>query len=163
MVKRTALKANTRLVKLTELVKTGSVLAFMRYRKVFQFLVVLPFLISSVVLARTPLLSQPLVAEHFRITLFNQSEQTAINQIQAWVLHLEDSRGMIVEDADIRIRGGMPAHNHGMPTAPRVSEYLGNGDYLISGIKFHMAGEWQIEFVINANNQQDLVVFTLQL
>ena len=34
----------------------------------------------------------------------------------------------------------MPEHNHGFPTAPRVTENLGEGDYLLEGMRFNMGG-----------------------
>ena len=51
-----------------------------------------------------------------------------INHIHAWVLHLATFDGQPVTDAEIGITGGMPQHNHGLPTQPQVTENLGNGD-----------------------------------
>ena len=39
----------------------------------------------------------------------------------------------------------MPAHKHGMNTLPRVED-LGDGRFVVRGLLFHMAGEWELEF-----------------
>jgi hypothetical protein len=57
----------------------------------------------------------------------------------------------------------MPEHDHGLPTAPQVTRYLGNGDYLVEGIKFLMNGWWQMSFLITAGEQRDSVTFNLVL
>jgi len=120
-------------------------------------------LLSPALFARTQLTDAPIVSENFQIRVYSRHEEPQINKIQQWVLHLETRDGKAIEHADIRIRGGMPEHNHGFPTAPKVTEYLGQGDYLIEGMKFHMAGKWQIEFIVAANNQQDTLVLNFQL
>ena len=44
-----------------------------------------------------------------------------LNRIHAWTLHLQTSDGAIVENAEVSVDGGMPAHNHGLATAPAVT------------------------------------------
>ena len=137
----------------------------MRFSKasVSSLLFLTCFTFSAALLARTPLTDTPIVSQNFQISLFSRHEDPQINKIQQWILHVETRDGKVVENADIRIRGGMPEHNHGFPTAPKVTEYLGEGDYLIEGMKFHMAGKWQIDFIVTANNQQDTLTFNLKL
>ncbi len=57
----------------------------------------------------------------------------------------------------------MPQHDHGLPTEPEVTQELGGGDYVVEGLRFHMAGRWQVKFVINAGGQRDSVTFNLIL
>ncbi|MCB0048163.1 MAG: FixH family protein, partial [Caldilinea sp.] len=78
-------------------------------------------------------------------------------------LHVETPEGAPVDDAVIAVSGGMPEHNHGMPTEPQVTEALGNGDYRVEGMQFQMGGWWTITFVIDAAGQQDSVTFNLKL
>ena len=59
-----------------------------------------------------------------------------------WTLHVERADGTPVDDATITVDGDMPQHGHGMPTQPQVTENLGNGDYLVDGLKFQMGGWW---------------------
>ena len=46
----------------------------------------------------------------------------------------------------------MPAHGHGLPTAPRVTEILGDGRYLVNAARFNMAGWWQVTFAIEGHH-----------
>lgn len=100
--------------------------------------------------------------------LFNVSYTTStgtvpVNQIHPWTLHIETTDGQIVEDATISVDGDMPQHGHGLPTRPQVTEYLGNGDYLVEGLKFQMGGWWLMDFTITANGQADAVHFNMML
>ena len=64
-----------------------------------------------------------------------------------------------VQDATITLDGDMPQHGHGLPTQPRVTKYLGNGDYLVEGMKFQMGGWWLVDFTMGADSQTDAVHF----
>jgi hypothetical protein len=86
-----------------------------------------------------------------------------INQIQSWTLHVETPDGQPVENASIRVDGDMPQHGHGLPTRPQVTGYLGNGDYKVEGLRFHMPGWWVVDFVVTADRQSDQVRFNLLL
>jgi hypothetical protein len=57
----------------------------------------------------------------------------------------------------------MPQHGHGLPTQPQVTQSLGNGDYLVEGMKFQMAGWWVVDFNIDSAGQRDNVRFNLIL
>ena len=74
-----------------------------------------------------------------------------------------DAAGVAVNDATIRIDGGMPQHGHGLPTQPQVSRYLGDGAYLVEGMKFQMTGWWVVDFDIDAADRSDQVRFNLML
>jgi len=57
----------------------------------------------------------------------------------------------------------MPMHDHGFPTAPRVTKELGNGTYLLEGVKFNMPGWWQFVFCIEAGDVEDVVRFNIMV
>lgn len=76
---------------------------------------------------------------------------------------METPDGKPVENASITLNGGMPQHGHGLPTEPVVSQYLGNGDYLVEGMKFQMTGWWVVNFYVNAGGKSDQVTFNLML
>jgi hypothetical protein len=99
----------------------------------------------------------------FSATYEPQVETIAINQIHTWTIHVETPDGEPVENAEITVDGGMPQHGHGLPTAPQVTEYLGNGDYLVEGMKFNMSGWWTLTFDIDAEGATDDVTFNLIL
>ena len=79
------------------------------------------------------------------------------------MLHVETAAGAPVVDAEITLTGGMPAHNHGMPTQPQVTKNMGHGDYLVEGMRFHMAGDWVITLTISAAAGQDTCTIPLKL
>jgi hypothetical protein len=86
-----------------------------------------------------------------------------VNQMQSWTLHVETADGKPVENATITVDGDMPQHGHGLPTRPQVTRYLGNGDYKVEGLKFHMPGWWVMDFGVTANGQSDQVRFNMML
>ncbi len=86
-----------------------------------------------------------------------------INRIHSWQLHVENADGDPVTGADIEVTGGMPAHDHGLPTRPLVTEELGDGYYRLQGMRFHMAGDWELTIVIVADGKTDTVVVALHL
>ncbi len=99
----------------------------------------------------------------FQATYTPALNPITINELHQWTLHVETADGTPVDDAVIAVSGGMPEHNHGMPTEPKVTEALGNGDYRVEGMQFQMGGWWTITFVIDAAGQQDSVTFNLKL
>lgn len=90
-------------------------------------------------------------------------EPIPINRIHNWTVHVETTDGRPVNNAEISVSGGMPQHGHGLPTRPRVTQHLGNGDYVVEGLKFHMTGRWEIRFDISSGGQSDSVAISLFL
>lgn len=101
--------------------------------------------------------------EDLRVTYSTPSGPPAINQIHSWILHVESAAGVPIENAEITVTGGMPEHDHGLPTHPRVTEELGGGDYALDGMRFHMRGYWEIEVTIATEHGSSVVVIPLQL
>ena len=100
---------------------------------------------------------------NYRVTLYSSKSPIPQRTIHDWVLHLETQDGELVEDAKIYVFGGMPMHQHGFPTRPRIKEYLGAGNYRIEGIKFNMPGHWEMRFNIKRKDQLDRVVYKIHL
>jgi len=101
--------------------------------------------------------------QHYRVTFTSKLDPIVINTIHAWIIQIENKTGEPVLNADINVAGGMPEHNHGLPTRPQVTKNLGDGCYLLEGLKFHMSGWWQITIAILDNEISDTVTFDLQL
>ena len=99
----------------------------------------------------------------FKVSYMVSTGEIPINQMHQWTLHVETADGQLVEDATISVDGDMPAHGHGLPTRPRVTQYLGDGNYLVEGMKFQMGGFWVMEFTVTTNDQTDTVHFDMQL
>jgi hypothetical protein len=99
----------------------------------------------------------------YRVSYHSKVEPIPLNRIHSWTLHLETADGHAVDDAQIAVYGGMPAHKHGFPTAPRVTQGLGNGDYRVEGLKFSMAGHWELWLNIRSGGQTDKAVINVVL
>lgn len=94
--------------------------------------------------------------QHFRVALaLQEGNRVPVGRYHSWLLTLTDAQRQSVYPADIAVTGGMPGHEHGLPTQPRVVEYLGEGVYRIEGLKFHMAGDWVVRFRIVTEHAQD--------
>jgi hypothetical protein len=74
----------------------------------------------------------------------------AINTMHNWSIVVAGADGVPVDDATIAVDGGMPAHGHGLPTAPQVTQALGAGQYLLEGVKFNMSGDWVLNVSVTA-------------
>ncbi|HEX5972132.1 MAG TPA: FixH family protein [Gemmatimonadaceae bacterium] len=99
----------------------------------------------------------------YRATIRPQGDSIPKGKLQRWTLHLETSTGAPVDSATVAVDGGMPQHGHGLPTKPRVTRALGNGDHLVEGMKFNMGGWWVVKFRVSAAQGADSVVFNLSL
>jgi len=99
----------------------------------------------------------------YRATIRPEGDSVVQGRLQQWTLHLETATGQPVDSAVITIDGGMPQHGHGLPTKPRVTRDMGNGDHLVEGMKFNMGGWWVVRFRVNSATGPDSVVFNLKL
>jgi len=100
---------------------------------------------------------------HFQIEFTSRLDPIALNTMHEWVLEITSPEGKPVENASLSIGGGMPMHNHGLPTAPRVTQELKPGTYLLEGMKFQMGGHWTVTVDIQANDVTDIATFNLML
>jgi hypothetical protein len=99
----------------------------------------------------------------YRVSYHSKVEPIPLNRIHSWTLHLETADGEAVDDARIAVYGGMPVHRHGFPTAPRVTQGLGDGNYLVEGLKFSMIGHWEVWLNIRSGGQTDKAVINVVL
>jgi hypothetical protein len=76
---------------------------------------------------------------------------------------LQTADGAPLTKAAFAINGGMPQHGHGLPTTPQITKNLGDGRYLIEGVKFNMGGWWTFEIAIDGSAGADVVIFNLIL
>ncbi|MDH5407159.1 MAG: FixH family protein [Gammaproteobacteria bacterium] len=100
---------------------------------------------------------------NYRFTLYSKSVPIPLKRIHSWILKIEDKSGEPVSQAKLFVNGGMPAHRHGFPTKPVIKKYLGNGEYLVEGIKFTMPGFWEMRFTMNVNRQRERAIFKITL
>ncbi|MBT5156291.1 MAG: auxin-binding protein [Gammaproteobacteria bacterium] len=106
---------------------------------------------------------QSTVADYYEVRFDSQPKPIVINQIQSWVMYLQTGDGSCVKGAEITVVGGMPEHNHGLPTAPLVRPGENDCEYLVEGLRFHMAGRWELNFKIKAGDKTDVLMVSLDL
>lgn len=99
----------------------------------------------------------------FIVSIEPERPEIKLGELHSWVLTVKTPAGKPVEDASFEVGGGMPDHNHGLPTSPRVTEQLGDGHYKLEGVKFSMNGRWELTFAISAATGSDSVTFNLVL
>lgn len=99
----------------------------------------------------------------YRVSVYSNVYPLPMSKIHHWFVHVERPDGTPVENAKIYVHGGMPAHQHGFPTKPRIDDYLGDGNYRIDGIKFSMPGHWELRLNIKEETVRDRVIFNIDL
>lgn len=99
----------------------------------------------------------------YSVAIEPEGGQVRQNELQTWIVTLTTPAGAPVEAATITVDGGMPEHNHGLPTSPAATAALGAGKYRVDGVKFHMSGWWRLKFAIAATPGLDTATFNLQL
>jgi cytochrome c peroxidase len=99
----------------------------------------------------------------YQLTLQPRSGHYVFDQFHDWMVHVNNQQQQAVADAHFTIDGGMAAHGHGLPSQPKVTTYLGNGDYLIEGMLFNMTGTWTLVLNIDSAVGSDQARFELNL
>ena len=130
---------------------------------------VIALLTSCMLFARPPKdldYSRTRVSENgaYRATIRPQGDSIPQGKLQSWTLHLESAAsGTPVNAATVGVDGGMPQHGHGLPPKPRARR-VGEGEYLVEGLKFNMGGWWVVKFrVASAAAGSDSVIFNVRL
>lgn len=116
------------------------------------------FLFTLIFFAQGNLAKEPL-----NVNYTSSIEPIVINVMHEWILTIESVDGHPITNADVTVEGGMPEHNHGLPTQPKVTKNLGNGQYLLQGVRFHMPGLWEIRATIRVEGDEHNVIFPLNL
>ena len=100
----------------------------------------------------------------FTIEIYSELSPLSINTMHSWHIRVLDRDDQILELEELNVFGGMPEHDHGLPTQPEVTMRLDNGDYLLEGVRFHMQGHWelQVEFQYAGADDTAIIDFELQ-
>lgn len=85
--------------------------------------------------------------------------QARVGALHRWIATVTSADGTPITPRRLAFTAGMPQHGHGTVTRPQVTRRLGPGEYLVEGVKFHMAGEWTLVLSIDGEAGPDRVVF----
>ena len=105
---------------------------------------------------------ETLASNGYQLHIHSQLKPIEINQIHSWILELSNDSG-VISGAEIVVQGGMPEHNHGLPTEPQMTGEVSPGTYLVEGIRFHMPGAWRVRFLIRVNGKETQAFLDFQL
>lgn len=98
------------------------------------------------------------------IDIYSEIAPLDINKIHSWQLRLTDVQENPVSNAQIELVGGMPEHDHGMPTQPQITAETETGSYLLEGMRFHMPGKWLLDIKLTyESGTEDLIVETAKI
>jgi len=99
----------------------------------------------------------------FEVQLIPEASPVPVNVMQAWVIRVRNAEGKPVTGATVEFDAQMPAHGHGLPTAPQVTGEVAPGDYRLEGLRFSMPGHWVLRVNVNVQQRTDTLHFELQL
>jgi hypothetical protein len=100
---------------------------------------------------------------YFRVSFESELDPIVINRIHTWTFQVTTPEGEPVLGAQMTATGGMPEHNHGLPTDPQMTAELGDGRYRFEGFRFHMNGDWELFVTIDVAGRRDTVVIPLTI
>ena len=89
----------------------------------------------------------------YKLSLFSNQSPIPLQKIHSWTLHVETADGKPVDNLKIFVNG----------------DHIGGGDYSVDGIKFNMAGHWEMRFNITekgkpaGRGKEDRAVFKIHL
>lgn len=98
-----------------------------------------------------------------KIEIYSELSPLRINQIHSWHVRVLNGDNESQELEDLMVFGGMPEHDHGLPTQPEVTTRLDNGDYLLEGVRFHMQGLWKLQIELQLYGVTDTAIIDFDL
>jgi hypothetical protein len=99
----------------------------------------------------------------FKVSLWPEDGTIPMRRLHAWMVRVHDANGARVMPLRLSLDGGMRQHGHGLDSQPSVAQHLPNGDYRIEGMKFHMAGDWQLRVQIVTERFADIANFDIHV
>ncbi|MGD8374772.1 MAG: FixH family protein [Acidobacteriota bacterium] len=88
-------------------------------------------------------------------------DRVPLRRFHSWILRLRGEDGAPIRADRITVGGGMEGHGHGLPTAPEVSPADEAGLYRVEGVKFTMAGDWSLVFVVFEDGAREVLRFDI--
>ncbi len=116
--------------------------------------------------ATTPAPGTAITAEgHYRVSLALASGADAppLGSLHAWEVSLETADGVVFSPKRLAFDGGMPHHDHGFDTAPRVTGAVAPGRWRIEGVRFQMGGLWRVRVEVVGPSGPDVALFRVRV
>lgn len=101
--------------------------------------------------------------EKYRVTIRPQMRGVPVSEMHNWIVRVETKAGDEFIPRQLVMMAGMPAHGHSLPSEPRVTKDLGNGNFLVEGVRFNMIGLWHIVVNVTGPTGPDKVLFEMNL
>lgn len=108
-------------------------------------------------------LSKMTESGQFKVSVSPRPQPVPINRMHQWILSVAGPDGHPIDDVKVEISGDALGRNRQLPTAPRVTRYLGGGQYLIEGVRFNMAGWWELKLRVESGQHRDSVTFNIEI
>jgi len=94
-------------------------------------------------------------ASHFILRVAGIDRPEHVNHLHGFDLSLATADGKPVSGASIVVTGKRRfAPNH-LPTSPKVFPGPDAGHYRVEGLRFHMLGDWHLDFAIESGQIRD--------
>jgi len=100
---------------------------------------------------------------HFQVVAEPDRGSIPLREYHDWIVNIRGTDGGPVQLDGLSVSGGMPGHGHGLPSQPKVQEYLGDGRYRLSGFLFNMHGDWTLRIHMVRRGVQDVADLKLTL
>ncbi len=99
----------------------------------------------------------------YRVELRPAQAKVPLGTIHEWIAQVSREDGGAVEGVTITFDGGMPSHDHGFTTAPRVVTDAAPGRFRVQGVRFHMSGAWELRVDVRDATGSDRAVFQVEV
>jgi len=99
----------------------------------------------------------------YKLHFSTDYNQIPIRQMHTWRVRVSDAQGEAFIPGNIAIDGGMPSHGHGLPSEPKFTHYLGDGELQLDGILFNMLGTWELRVTLIGPVGMDTAILSINL
>jgi cytochrome c peroxidase len=106
---------------------------------------------------------QPSANGRYFVVLRPAKLPVPINEWTDFAIEVRRRDGAPLELTELALDGGMPAHGHGLPTAPNVLRTERAGEFRATGVRFNMGGRWELRVLLIDGQGSDVATFAFDL
>jgi cytochrome c peroxidase len=107
--------------------------------------------------------ARPTASGRYAVSLRPVAAPVRMNEWQEWAIRVTRRDGAPLVLRAVALDGGMPGHGHGLPTAPEVVAAGSTGDFIARGVRFHMAGRWELRVLLADGDGADAATFAIDV